>query len=440
MIEHKYDIFISYRSTDREWVDVLATNLRDSGYSIFLDDWEIRGGEDFALRIEGAIRRSKAGILVATPQASHSGWVQKEYELMQKEKLLRGFNFIPIVFGSFEHMPFTDTTHAIKFGDDYRRSFYKLVCSLEKRSADRLDSYAQELKYPTTKNHMRVYRKRFIEELFDRLTHSPQMVLSREHFNTGSYINSLKQKAIEVYGEGCVYSIYTPTALTDQSQEYFSTIAKQCGLEGVDSPASFGLALSQKFVIGKKILLLISGFENGDDNIRRAFAQNLRELYNHHQNSFDLVIFGGYKLIELRYIDGGLSPLNILEEYLIPEPSLEDWQEIFNTDIDIDRLAQIEERTGKHPKLTHYCISHSFEELDENDLLLSSIFSRFYHRSDTLCEHLLESSFGRFKSWSPNPLHRELFWQNLLIKDGKRFAWRSDYIRDKFREELECGE
>ena len=40
-----YDIFISYRTTHIEWVEILARNLAKQGYKVFLDIWELLPGQ-----------------------------------------------------------------------------------------------------------------------------------------------------------------------------------------------------------------------------------------------------------------------------------------------------------------------------------------------------------------------------------------------------------
>ena len=44
MPQTDYDIFISYRTAHRPWVEALAYNLQAQGYKVFLDAWAIAGG------------------------------------------------------------------------------------------------------------------------------------------------------------------------------------------------------------------------------------------------------------------------------------------------------------------------------------------------------------------------------------------------------------
>ena len=51
-----YDIFISYRTTRRPWVEVLAKNLQAQGYSVFLDAWVLTAGDNFTNKIYDALK------------------------------------------------------------------------------------------------------------------------------------------------------------------------------------------------------------------------------------------------------------------------------------------------------------------------------------------------------------------------------------------------
>ncbi|PON17750.1 hypothetical protein C2W62_11590 [Candidatus Entotheonella serta] len=134
-----YDIFISYRTTYTDWVEALAHNLKAQGYTVFLDRWELQPGQSFGGDIDIALRNSRCAILVATPDASESGWVQQEPELMIRLKNSgSGFFYIPIVMGAFPDLPFIDTVHAVDFGDSdpetYRRAFQQLLCGIRQEA------------------------------------------------------------------------------------------------------------------------------------------------------------------------------------------------------------------------------------------------------------------------------------------------------------------
>lgn len=130
----QYDIFISYRFTQHDWAEALAHNLVAQGYKVFLDAWELYGGQNFTRVIENALKNSRCAILIATPEAADSGWVQSEYESMfNREQKQDGFFFVPVVCGTFLDFPFLDVKQAVNFQQStaaqYREGFLCLFCA-----------------------------------------------------------------------------------------------------------------------------------------------------------------------------------------------------------------------------------------------------------------------------------------------------------------------
>ena len=79
-----YDVFISYSSADRKWVEALAELLRDDGLEVWLDAWRIRAGDNFIDTLQEGLSSARAGLLVVTAEALASGWVNDEFGVMQR--------------------------------------------------------------------------------------------------------------------------------------------------------------------------------------------------------------------------------------------------------------------------------------------------------------------------------------------------------------------
>src|SRR5262245_35598903 len=130
--EKRYDICMSYRTTLDEYSKTLAHHLKAQDYEIFLDRWELIPGQLFPGQIHQALRNSRCAILVASPDASDSGWVQQELQLMITLKNSgSGFFYVPIVIGEFPDLPFLETMQAVDVGDSspalYRRAFQRQI-------------------------------------------------------------------------------------------------------------------------------------------------------------------------------------------------------------------------------------------------------------------------------------------------------------------------
>jgi len=40
-----YDVFLSHKSDCKPWVKILAQNLKNNGFTVFLDEWELVPGK-----------------------------------------------------------------------------------------------------------------------------------------------------------------------------------------------------------------------------------------------------------------------------------------------------------------------------------------------------------------------------------------------------------
>ena len=56
-----WDVFISYGHQDAEWVGELAANLHRGGFNVFLDIWELVGGDSLIIeRAPARLSESRA--------------------------------------------------------------------------------------------------------------------------------------------------------------------------------------------------------------------------------------------------------------------------------------------------------------------------------------------------------------------------------------------
>jgi tetratricopeptide (TPR) repeat protein len=85
MGEGRWDVFVSYGHEDAAWVGALADNLHRDGFDVFLDEWELVGGDRVTGRLEDAIRRSLNGVLVVSPHSLSRPWVREEYEALLRQ-------------------------------------------------------------------------------------------------------------------------------------------------------------------------------------------------------------------------------------------------------------------------------------------------------------------------------------------------------------------
>ncbi len=456
-----YDIFISYRSTKWDWVETLALNLQDQGYSIFLDRWSLVPGQNFPGQISKSLKSAKCAILVASPDACDSGWVQDEHELMINLKNSDSdFFFIPIVMGEFPDLPFLETTQAIDFGrsdpETYRQAFQRLLHGLKQEPPGPHPYFSGSLQLPEMdQDHSRPLMQSeqgFLQEVFAKLSFQlPVMVLAQADTNTQIYGQALRKKAQTLYGSEQVYHVFPPVSHQAESADYFGRLAKQCRFEeDISTGWHWGDALSQKLESGQDIFLLVTGFENGPEASRREFCGELRQLYERFP-CLHIVMFGGKSLAALKYANGDMSLLNIVQELPIPLLSHQDLNQLFGhlyPDLKLapEQLESIFRFTGCHPRLLQFCLQNNAdsaaacEQLLRESPLPTQLFTQFRGKQErpVLCQLLNQTKLGRFDFWHSEALLRELYWANLITNRGQHFVWRCEFIRETGQEVLQC--
>ena len=137
MAEGGWDVFVSYGHGDAEWVQVLAGNLHRVGFEVFLDAWELVGGDRLAGRLEEGIRRSANGVLVVSPHSLSRPWVAEEYAaLLQQAVEQPGRRLIPVLLTDAELPPFLATRLWVDFrgpaatGPEYDARLEELIRAL----------------------------------------------------------------------------------------------------------------------------------------------------------------------------------------------------------------------------------------------------------------------------------------------------------------------
>lgn len=99
-------IFISYSRKDQKYARDLAENLRVNGFDVWIDD-RIDYGDRWWRTIVDAIKDSGAFVVVMSPEAEQSEWVEREILVAQKSKkpifpiLLRGAEFALLITTQF---------------------------------------------------------------------------------------------------------------------------------------------------------------------------------------------------------------------------------------------------------------------------------------------------------------------------------------------------
>src|SRR5215471_367191 len=73
------DFFISFTQVDRPWAEWIAWQLEAAGYTIVIQAWDFRPGENFVLAMQRAAAESARTIAVLSPTYLQSGFTAAEW-------------------------------------------------------------------------------------------------------------------------------------------------------------------------------------------------------------------------------------------------------------------------------------------------------------------------------------------------------------------------
>jgi TIR domain len=121
-VSMKPSIFLSHNVADKAFVRRLATDLRQAGAGVWLDDAEIRIGDSLIEKIETGLVKSDYLGIVLTPNSINSNWVKAELRAILSRELADGkVRGLAILYRDCELPPFlVDKRYA-----DFRKGSYR---------------------------------------------------------------------------------------------------------------------------------------------------------------------------------------------------------------------------------------------------------------------------------------------------------------------------
>jgi len=134
--DDKWNVFLSYRSVNRPWVLSLYDVLRQQGHKVFIDQCELRAGDQLVTRLQDALQTSQAGVLVWSEATADSKWVNREYQVLERLATDKeGFQFVPVTLDNSKPPLFAETRVFLNFssypdgpnGGDLLRLLHALV-------------------------------------------------------------------------------------------------------------------------------------------------------------------------------------------------------------------------------------------------------------------------------------------------------------------------
>jgi len=92
-----YDAFISHAYEDKEdLVRPLAVRLREAGFSVWYDDFQLKVGDSLRRSIDKGLANSKFGIVVLSPAFFSKNWPQYELDGLVAKEMIGGKVILPL--------------------------------------------------------------------------------------------------------------------------------------------------------------------------------------------------------------------------------------------------------------------------------------------------------------------------------------------------------
>ena len=449
MAEFEYDVFLSHRSVNKPWVEILARNLNACGLRVFFDQWSLIPGHSLPQQLHDGIQGARKALLVATPEAADSGWVAEEHDALLSRRTQQPGFLIPLTFGGdLPDFAFLRNVLTVDFSDPspaaYRDALHRLLCGIQ----DKPPGYnielpaAIQIPEPISSDPKRAEAGRLSggeqAAVGNMLagTNNMQLLLAQKGVD-----RTLMQKAILKQGEqrfgahNCLHA--SPlTSLDATTEKYFSAFGRSLKLNRPTPDADeLRFALEDLIHERGRLLLLLTRFDDGADEPRKALANMLRTLCEEQGDKLRIIFCGGQKLAALRYGSAILSPLQNAEVTFWPESAPADLMQR-HPQLDEPACNRLLALTGRQPVLLRAAIErHDPTDPDRlaDDLLdymcCNGFFSPYRDQGAQLRPLLQREQLAPHDYWPSDLLLRALFWDNLLTRKGGHFVWRCPLVR-----------
>jgi tetratricopeptide (TPR) repeat protein len=136
---NSYDVFISYRSSDRSWAMALYDALKQAGWEPFLDQYDLVPGTNLETSLTESLEASSSGVILWSRRTKDSEWCKRERQAMttikdRRRNSQQPFNY---VFAKLDAEPlplFAQSDLYIDFGESPEGprgvNLLKLMCGM----------------------------------------------------------------------------------------------------------------------------------------------------------------------------------------------------------------------------------------------------------------------------------------------------------------------
>lgn len=225
----EYDVFISYNSSDMEFANELKEALAKEGLKVWMDD-KIGGGDPVIEKIEDGLKKSKAMVLIVSPESNVAPWVQTEYQVAFHNYMNKNHSNpqliipiiireaeIPMMLRKFNNMDFQDTE---KFEENIRN----LVKSINQ--IEDVKDYLQDESLPNLDET--IFHSLTLDEIM--LQTKKSLIVSGHTLDKFSLDPKVKSALIELFNRGVSVKLIllNPHSSYSRAHEPFHSNESKC--------------------------------------------------------------------------------------------------------------------------------------------------------------------------------------------------------------------
>lgn len=134
-MQYEYDIFISYSSKDKEVISSLAKRLKEFGYKVWLDVWEIGVGDSIPEKIFKGLEKSRFIAIWLTQNSIISYWVVQEMEKKYHQGVTQRVTTVLPLLGEKCDIPYLlQNLKYADFSKNYEIGFNELLNAISQSS------------------------------------------------------------------------------------------------------------------------------------------------------------------------------------------------------------------------------------------------------------------------------------------------------------------
>jgi hypothetical protein len=124
-------VFISYSHQNADFVDQLALRLSAERVHVWLDRWELRVGDSLTQRVEAALERASAILVVLSKASVQSDWCRRELNAgLVRELELKRVVVLPLVIEDCDIPLFLRDKLWADFRTDFAKGFAAVLAAL----------------------------------------------------------------------------------------------------------------------------------------------------------------------------------------------------------------------------------------------------------------------------------------------------------------------